>query len=213
MAGHAAARHAVRADLTARLERGPEAEERPEREREQHPIAGLDAGRGEHRFPAVERPLPAGVGVEPAQRTPGRRGRLVIARVGADRLGVRAAPGRVRVLVGDQLRLGRAGQGGHAVSRHRRRVDAGSRQLLRVERVAAGDARDQRLQALRLAGGERGPSRCPRCGAHATGGRKSTAIGSGIGTARMVWSAARWTQTIVMPPSATTSPRHSMRQA
>jgi hypothetical protein len=186
VAGHAAAGHAVRADLARGFERGPEAEERPEREREQHAIAGLDAGRGEHRLPAVEGPLPAGVGVEPAQRTSGRRRRLVVARVGLDRLGVCAAPGRVGVLVGDQLRLRRARQGGHAVARHRRGVDACGRQLARVERVAAAEARDQGLQALRLVRGQGRTRGCPRGRGHATGGRKSAAIGSGIGTARRV---------------------------
>ena len=170
---------------------------------------GWTRRRREHRLPAVERPLPAGVGVEPAQRTPGRRRGLVIARVGLDRLGVRAAPGRVRVLVGDQLRLRRERQAARRRRRRRRGagVDARAGELARVERVA-------RRPALSISAAQ--PRRLPRGqGGRVADGQAAAALMRradgraprsvpGSATARMVWSAARSTQTIVMPPSATT---------
>ena len=62
------------------------------------------------RLPALEHPLPALVGVDPPQRPAGRGRRLAVAGVAFDRLGQRGAPGRVRVLVGDELRLRRERQ-------------------------------------------------------------------------------------------------------
>ena len=74
------------------LEAGPEAEERAEREREEHAIAGADARAAIDGLPAVEHPLPALVGVDPAQRPSGRGRGLAVARVALDRLGERRAP-------------------------------------------------------------------------------------------------------------------------
>ena len=62
------------------------------------------------RLPAVEHPLPALVGVDPAQRPAGRRRGLAVARVALERLGQRRAPRRIRRLIGDQLRLRRQRQ-------------------------------------------------------------------------------------------------------
>ena len=62
------------------------------------------------RLPAVEHPLPALVRVDPAQWPAGRRRRLAVARVVLERFGQRGAPGRIRRLIRDQLRLRRQRQ-------------------------------------------------------------------------------------------------------
>ena len=215
-ARHPARRYGVRADLRRGVERRPEAQERPERERKEDPVAAVDAGAAVDRLPAVEHPLPAFRSVDPAQRLAGRGRGLVVARVTLDRLGQHRAPGRRLRLIGHQLRLGREGQRGQVPRQdERRRVDAGSFELARVEPVPAVDVAQQAREALPLVRGERRSrqalglrcrpasavmqrlsrrrrrSRRAACGRSAAEWRPRPAVGR-PGGARRRWSGCRW---------------------
>ena len=108
----------------------------------------------EHGFPAVEHPLPALVGIDPLERTAGRRRGVTVARVPLDRLGQRRAPRRVRFLIRDQLRLRRQRQPrevfGPAQRREPRQRDARAIELARVERISAVDVDQELTEPLRL---------------------------------------------------------------
>ena len=61
-------RDAMGAQLTAGFECRPETQERTEGKRKENAIARANMGSAVHRFPTLEHPLPAAVGVEPSQR-------------------------------------------------------------------------------------------------------------------------------------------------
>ena len=107
-------------------------------------------------FPALEHPLPALAGVDPAQRLAGRGRRLAVARVVGERLAERRAPGRVRRLVGHEFALGGEGQG-FEVPRKPQRLDppAGALELARVEGIAPLELAEKGLEPLALQRAER----------------------------------------------------------
>ena len=153
-AAHAAAGQAEAAVPPRRVEGRPEAEERPEREREEEPIARPHAGHAINGRPVVEHPGPAFRRVEPAQRSAGRAGSLAQAAVALDRVGERRAVGRMLRLVGQQLRLGGERQPGEVGRRdHAGWIDAGRRELAGVEAVGRQGLAEQSGQALALPGG------------------------------------------------------------
>ena len=102
-----AARNGQRAEGARALEAGPEADEEPEGEREEHPVAGPDPGGAQDEAPAARPPVPRLLGVEPAERrSRGARG-LMHAHVAREGKGEGAAERRMGRLVVDQLRLRR----------------------------------------------------------------------------------------------------------
>ena len=152
LARHAAARHAVqRPSGTPASKPAQNPRNGPNENGKKTRSPGADARGAVDRLPAVEHPLPALVGVDPAERPAGRRRRLAVARVALERLGERRAPRRVRRLVGDELGLGRERQPREIVGQPQRAdVDAGRVELARVERVAAVDRRQQPREPLAL---------------------------------------------------------------
>ena len=108
--GHGAARQAQMAEGIGGVKGRPESKERAERKREEKPVPFGDARRVINHPPQPHDPLPAPGGVEPFQGTPLGARSLVQPDVLADGLGQNAAVGRVFLLVGDQLLLGRHGE-------------------------------------------------------------------------------------------------------
>ena len=84
-AAQPAARYHQRPARHDRIERAPEPDERPERKRQQHPVARRQLGRVEHELPAVDPPLPIVGRVEHHQRPAVRARRFMTARVRLDR--------------------------------------------------------------------------------------------------------------------------------
>ena len=157
MAGHAAARHAVRADLAAGLERGPEAEERPEREREQHAIAG--ARRGPPRTPTSSSRAPtaswrwcraSAADVRSSTRSGGSACRRSIGSVCALPQGGCASWSAIS----SALVVNGSPRDAVAARRARRRRRRPPRACACRRRCAPAMRVDQRLQALRLPRGQ-----------------------------------------------------------
>ena len=226
-ARHAAGGNRMRPDLRRRVESCPEAEERPEREGEEHAVAGRDARRAVHRLPALEHPLPGRRRIDPAQGLAGCRRRLVVARVVLQRFGQRRSPGWRRGLVGHQLGFRGERQRGQVPGEcELADIDAGAGELAVVEGIPAPQSTEksrepfrlQRLEhrarftlAFRCAGRRprrrRGVRRVAVVGGHASGSGGATAkrpaISRGITVDRSGASACLAMQAMVRLPVAT----------
>src|SRR5205823_3562666 len=125
------------ADRTGPLIRGPEADKRSEREREEHPVARADPSASVDVAPAARPPIPGLVGIEPTDgRLAGRARRLMQPGVALDRITEVRAKRRTQGLVFGELLLGGEGQLREGIPRIQ---PAASAKLAGIERDGGQD--------------------------------------------------------------------------
>src|SRR5262249_26743926 len=148
-AAHAAARQPHATKLGRRVECRPEPQERPKGKCEEESIARANADDSVNAVPAAEQPVPAFRSIQPAQRLPRCARSLVQPAIALQRISQIASIGRMRRLIGKQLRLrGKREPVERLASGERGNIDSGK--LVRIELVSRQDFAQQSAESPAL---------------------------------------------------------------